>query len=79
MYNIESEFQQFMKTVAADVSTDSVQYKESRRVWFAATLRLLMHLTITVADLPEDEGIDILEDLTSQCNEFKEKLASGRA
>lgn len=59
--NIESEFEQFMRTANPAVTKGSVQYVESRRVWYAALWSLLNYISGPQSD--EASVIRIMEEV----------------
>ena len=72
--DIDDEFEDFMRKIHPTVGAHTAQYRESRRVWFAATANIFYLLHGKVADLPEDEGLQVLTDLGEQLLAFTTKI-----
>lgn len=78
--NIEREFEKYMRKVNPGVYEQSVQYKESRRVFFAGVAALHFHLTgPEFLHMREMECVDELSRIEKQLMEFKNRVVEGEA
>jgi hypothetical protein len=52
----------------------AVQRQEMKRAFYAGAFMLLEHLKANLDDdLPEEQGVDILESISQECVEFMER------
>jgi hypothetical protein len=70
--DIDDEFEAFMRQ-AYGPSVSPAQYRESRRVFYAG-VALMFHHSISLADLPEDDGIKELKQIDQQLVAFNEQV-----
>lgn len=76
--DLEDEFDDFMRKVNPTVQPHSVQYHESRRVWFAACAALFQQMAFNVPEVSDDEGVKEFENINAQLHEFKKRVAEHR-
>jgi hypothetical protein len=69
-FDLDDEFEEFMRKVNATVPQYSGQYKESRRVFMAGAGAMFIFCTFELAKLPDEEGVAALEKLRRELNEF---------
>jgi hypothetical protein len=75
--DLDDAFEQYMRKVNPSVSEMSAQYRESRRVWFAAAAIIHYHL-LSMTMLSDDEGLKELMQLEKQLHEFKTRVQEHR-
>jgi hypothetical protein len=74
-FDLDDQFEDFMRKACPDVEEFSVQYKESRRVFAAGCAAMYFWVAFELSELPEDEGVIELEKLRAQLLEFfKDRL-----
>jgi hypothetical protein len=76
--DLDDEFEAFMRKVNPQVRQHEAQYKESRRVWFAACAALFHHMANKVTEISDDEGVKEYENVTQQLQEFMLRVKEGR-
>jgi hypothetical protein len=76
--DLDDEFEAFMRKVNPQVQQYQSQYKESRRVWFAACAALFTHMAVEVTKISEDEGVKEAENVAQQLQEFVQRVKEGR-
>lgn len=70
---VEKEWDDFISHVFKG-SKDSIQYKEMRKAFYAGYSRLLFYFFNEVSILPEDRGVEILEEIKNELLEFWDDL-----
>jgi hypothetical protein len=69
-FDLDDEFEDFMRKACPEVKEYSVQYRESRRVFAAGCAAMYYFCAFEVSELPEDEAVKELEKLRAQLREF---------
>lgn len=73
--DLDDAFEDLMRKANPTVKQHSVQYRESRRMFFSGAASIFMHL-LQVATLPEREAETQLGQIEKQIEEFfKDRLA----
>lgn len=72
-FDLDDEFEHFMRKVFPMVRETETQYKESRRVFVAGCAAMYSHLVNELTILPEDEALKELEKISEQIQEFMKK------
>jgi len=75
--DLDDAFESYMRKVNPTVAETSTQYRESRRVWFAAVAVIYYYL-LSVTTLPEDDAIKLLAKIEKQLREFKTRVEKDR-
>jgi hypothetical protein len=77
--DIDDAFDDYMHSTNPDVLPHSLQYRESRRCFFAGAL-VMFNATLNVAkaSITEIEGERELEKLLRQLNEFSDRVKDDR-
>jgi hypothetical protein len=77
--DIDDAFDDYMRSTNPDVAQHSLQYKESRRCFFAGAL-IMFTATLNAArsSITEIEGERELEKLQKQLHEFSERVKDDR-
>jgi hypothetical protein len=68
-YDIDDEFENFMRRVYPDVLEHSIQFRECRRVFLSGAASMFLWLE-GLAAYPENHGVDALADVSKQLEEF---------
>jgi hypothetical protein len=71
--DIDDVFEDFMRKVNPSVAEHSVQYKESRRCFFAGCAAVFYN-TIALTTIPEPDAMQELTSIDNQLTEFQERL-----
>ena len=73
--SIEKEFLEFADVALRGIPKESTQYKESKKVFYAAAGQILIAIRDVLGDdsLPELEGVRALQDMLEQCSNFFKK------
>jgi hypothetical protein len=69
--DIDDEFEAFIRQAYGHVQPR--QFRESRRVFYAG-VALMFHHAISLADLPDDDGIKELKQIDHQLVAFNEQV-----
>lgn len=77
-YDVSEAFDDYMQRVAPTVAKDGVQYRETRRAWYAATRRMLSYLKDDISAAPEAQGMAELERLECALAEFWERALQNK-
>lgn len=72
-FNIEQSFEGLMQKANPDVQKDSVQYKESRRMFYAGVAALFGHM-VELTALPDALGFESLDDIKEQLAKFQKRI-----
>lgn len=70
-FNLEHQYQLYLKR--CELSEDKMhetQRKETRRAFFGACGQMLVLLRDDLSDLPEDDGIEVLQNMLNQVSNF---------
>jgi hypothetical protein len=78
-YDIDDEFEDFMRRVQPDLPETSVQHKESRRVFFAGVCSLYYFLMSNdFQSLPDQQALEECARIDKQLMEFKDLVGFNR-
>lgn len=69
-FDIDDEFETFMRKANPKVKETSYQYFESRRVFAAGVAAFYFYLTNELTEVSEDQGMRELEKVRQQLVEF---------
>jgi hypothetical protein len=69
--DLDDAFEEFMRTANPRVDKTSIQYRESRRVFFAGMFLMFNHLKF-LANFPETVAMRVLDDFDRQFTIFRE-------
>jgi hypothetical protein len=72
-FDLDDEFESFMRKACPLVRETSIQYKESRRVFVSGCAAMYQHLLNEVTTLPEAEAHKELEQISVQLEQFFHK------
>jgi hypothetical protein len=72
--DLDDAFEEFMHHTNPAVDKTSVQYRESRRVWFAGMFLMFSHIKF-LANFPDDVGFKVLDNFEDQFKAYR-KLVS---
>jgi len=72
-FDLDDEFENFMRRVFPAVKEHEIQYKESRRVFTAGAAVMFMHITGEIPQLSEDHAMEELKKLDDQFSDFFKK------
>lgn len=73
-FTIEQQYQQYLKLVRlSEENMHPVQKTETRRAFYGGCVQLLLILRDGVAELPEDEAVQVMEDLLEEARDFWRK------
>lgn len=73
-FDLDDEFEAFMRKVNPTVPETSVQYQESRRVFVAGALDMYVFCVNELTVLPEDEAINALRKINEQFKDFRKRV-----
>lgn len=73
--DLDDVFEEFMRKVNPAVQQHEAQYKESRRVWFAACAALFHHMAFSVPTVSDADGIKEFMSINRQLLAFKKRVA----
>jgi hypothetical protein len=65
-FDLEDEFDNYMRQVAPSVQQHEVQYRESRRAFIAGARRLYLHMTRDVVQLSDSDAEKELQRLDKE-------------
>ena len=69
-FDIDDEFEAFMRKCAPEVPETSVQYKESRRVFSAGAAVMFLYITRELPLFSDESGVEELQKLQAQFDEM---------
>jgi hypothetical protein len=70
-FKIQIQFEAYLNRVKLDkTKMPPVQYTALRRAFFGAFSQMMVLMQGAIPDLPEIEGIKVLESMTLQCKNF---------
>lgn len=72
-FDLDDEFEKFMRTANPRVPETSMQYKESRRVFVAGAAAMFLFTTNELTTLNDDDAFKQLEKIKAQLEEFFKK------
>ena len=73
--DLDDAFEDLMRSANPDVPAHSIQYRESRRMFYAGAATIFYH-TLELTTLSEDRAEEQLSNLQKQIEEFyKDRLA----
>jgi hypothetical protein len=73
--DLDDAFEEYMRSTQPMLDKTSVQYRESRRIFFGGMFLMFQHLKF-LANFPELVGIRVLNSFEEQFDAFR-KLVSG--
>ena len=77
VFNLEHQYQLYLKRIAISESKmHEVQRKETRQAFMGACGQMIFLLRDEVAALPEDEAIEVLEDMKNQVGDYFMKITN---
>ena len=76
--DIDDEFESYMRKANPLVRETSVQYRESRRVFFAGCASMYSFLLNELTALPEDQATKELSNISEQLKEFAKRIDFNR-
>ena len=68
-FDLDDTFEEMMRRAYHDVAEHSVQYRESRRIFYAGAAAVFFH-TIGLANLSDEQGEEQLSALQKQIEDF---------
>lgn len=76
--DLDDAFEALMREAAPHVGAYTVQYRESRRMFYAGAAAVFFH-ALELTNLPEDQAEEHLSGLQKQIEEFfKERVAKDK-
>lgn len=72
-FDLDDEFEEFMRKVFPMVRETETQYKESRRVFVAGCAAMFFFWVRDVARVSDEEGVEALKKVQDQLDEFMRK------
>lgn len=73
-FDIDDEFEAFMRKANPLVRESSAQYKESRRVFVAGVAATYSFLLNELTPLPEEQAMKELEKISDQLKAFRKRI-----
>jgi hypothetical protein len=72
-FDIDDQFENFMRMANPRVRETDSQYKESRRVFYAGCAAIFYFLTNEVTTLSDEDGFKQLDQIKTQLEHFAQK------
>lgn len=70
---VEKSWEEFINRTGKNIRPDTVQYQEMRKAFYGGYSGLLMFFLCEVSNLPEERGVQILEELRKEVTDFWDK------
>jgi hypothetical protein len=70
-FNLEYQYQLYLKRIGLNESEMHPEQKiQTKQAFYGATGQILLLLRDDMSELPEDEGVDILDSLMNQVSQY---------
>ena len=76
--DFDDEFEHLMLQTNPSVPQFATQYRESRRVFYAAISVVFAHMNYIAEHLDENSGVAELERMKNELREFNERVKGGK-
>lgn len=76
--DLDDAFEDYMRRVQPTTPQHALQYKESRRVWFAAASVVFDHISLEITQLSDEDAFKQLQLLGAQFEAFIKRVKEHR-